>query len=155
MNKFKFVFCVMVMWLMATSSLFAVTLSEEDTVAFNPKDFKIEVSHMQPQAYRSRFLSYGYYLALRNDTAFVHLPYMGRVYQPELTYDGLNFELPISDYKVETSRKGVPIVSFIVRKSFIVYTFQVSVQSNGRTDIYLTPSNAQSIAYDGELKEKK
>lgn len=155
MNRLNIVLGVVMTWLLAAPSLSAMTVSDDDTVTFNPTDFKVEVSHMQPQAYKSRFLSYGYYLALRNDSAFVYLPYMGRVYQPEMNNDGLNFSLPVSDYKVERRKKDVQLVSFMVKKDFIFYRFMVSVQPNGRVDIHLTPSNAQAVSYDGELVEKE
>ena len=154
MNRLNSVLGVIVTWLLSVSSLSAMT-APDDTLAFNPADFKIDVSQMQPQGYKARFLSYGYFLALRNDSAFVYLPYMGKVYQPEMNDDGLNFSLPVSDFKVEKRKKNVQLVSFMVKKDFIFYRFLVSVQPNGRVDVHLTPSNAQAISYDGELVEKE
>ena len=43
-----------------------------------PNSFNVAVTYMMPVSYPARTLSYGYGVALRNDSAFVYLPYMGR-----------------------------------------------------------------------------
>ena len=113
--------------------------------------FKVGVTLMMPVSYPSRTLSYGYSLEVRNDTAWVHLPYMGRVYQPVLDDDGLRFALPVEDYKARTLREGVDRVEFRVRKVPVTYKFTVTLYGRERADIILIPSNAQSISYSGDL----
>ena len=52
----------------------------QDTKPFDADSFNVDVTYMMPVSYPARTLSYGYGVALRNDSAFVYLPYMGRVY---------------------------------------------------------------------------
>lgn len=120
---------------------------------FDPSSFRIDVTHMMPQAYSSRPLSYGFFLEVHNDSAQAYLPYMGRVYQPEFNDDGLQFDLPCKKFKIEDGKKDSRRISFIVQKCFVQYRFQISVWPNGRTDVFLAPSNAQSISYDGYLAD--
>ena len=51
----------------------------QDAKAFDADSFNVAVTYMMPVSYPARTLSYGYGVALRNDSAFVYLPYMGRV----------------------------------------------------------------------------
>lgn len=118
---------------------------------FDPSSFRIDVTHMMPQAYPARPLSYGFFMEVHSDSVQVYLPYMGRVYQPELNDDGLQFDLPYKQFKIEDGRQDSRRISFTVQKSFIQYRFQISVWPNGRADVFLAPSNAQSISYDGDL----
>ena len=99
-------------------------------------------------------MGYGYSLALRNDTVAVHLPYMGVVHQADMENDGLNFERPIETFQTGKGRKGRTLVAFTCRRGIISYLFHLTVFPNGRVDIRLSPSNADSIGYDGELEEK-
>ncbi len=50
----------------------------QDAKAFDADSFNVAVTYMMPVSYPARTLSYGYGVALRNDSAFVYLPYMGR-----------------------------------------------------------------------------
>lgn len=139
-------------------SLFGISLLAGYTLSgvkaqevFDPMAFRIDVTHMIPQAYPSRTLSYGYFLKVHHDSVQVSLPYMGRVYQPEMNDEGLQFDLPYEHLKIEDGRKESKQVCFTVKKSFIQYRFQITVWPNGRADIFLSPSNAQAVSYDGDL----
>ena len=123
----------------------------QETKGFDADSFKVEVTYMMPVSYPGKMLSYGYSVAVRHDSAFVHLPYMGRVYQPVLDDDGLRFALPVEDYKARTLREGVDRVEFRVRKVPVTYKFTVTLYGRERADIILIPSNAQSISYSGDL----
>ena len=52
---------------------------------------------------------------MRNDSAFVYLPYMGRVYQPVMNDDGLRFALPAKDVKTRDVGDKGKRVEFSVR----------------------------------------
>ena len=69
-------------------------------------------------------------------------------------YSGLNFERPIETFQTGKGRKGRTLVAFTCRRGIISYLFHLTVFPNGRVDIRLSPSNADSIGYDGELEEK-
>lgn len=126
----------------------------QDGCPFNPRDFRLNVSQMVPSSYPSKMLSYGYSVTVRNDSAFVYLPYMGRVYRPVLNDDGLNFALPIEKFQVKTLRKGARKIEFSVRKMPVLYKFSLTVYPNGRADIFLLPDNAQGISYLADLDEE-
>lgn len=140
-------------FLMVILSLHGISASAQEENVADTCHFKVNVSQMMPVSYPSRTLSYGFSLELRNDSALVYLPYMGRVYQPVLNDDGLRFALPVKDFKSRTMRKGVQRVEFAVRKVPVTYKFTVTLYGNEKADIMLTPSNAQSISYFGDLAE--
>ncbi len=121
--------------------------------AFDPTSFRIAVHRMLPQQYSPRELSYGYELAVRNDTVFCYLPYVGRIYQPVFDNDGLMFKAPLRDFKqTELKRKAVR-VDFTTSRLNVIYRFRVTVEPDGRCWVRLTPSNGQSVSYEGELSE--
>lgn len=122
-------------------------------VDFNPRRFRLNVSQMQPTSYPSKSVSYGYSVAVRNDSAFVYLPYMGRVYRPILNDDGLNFSLPVDGFKVSEKRKGAQRIEFSVRKQSVRYDFALTVYPNGTADIFLRPDNAQNISYLADVSD--
>lgn len=127
-----------------------VMCGAQESGAFKADSFSVAVSQMMPVSYPSRMLSYGYTVGLRNDSAFVYLPYMGRVYQPALNDDGLRFALPAADISTRRTKQGETRVTFTVRKPPIVYKFTVVAYDNRRADVLLIPSNAQSISYSGD-----
>ena len=122
-----------------------MSVFSQDAKVFDADSFNVAVTYMMPVSYPARTLSYGYGVALRNDSAFVYLPYMGRVYQPAMNDDGLRFALPAKDVKTRDE--------FSVRKVPVVYKFTVTGYESGRADIILIPSNAQSISYSGYWNE--
>ncbi len=121
----------------------------QEAKGFDADSFSVAVTYMMPVSYPARVLSYGYEVALRNDSAFVHLPYMGRVYQPVPDDDGLHFALPAKDIKTRAAGEKGKRVEFSVRKTPVVYKFTVTGYEGGRADVILIPSNAQSISYGG------
>ena len=122
----------------------------QDAKGFVPDSFCVSVTYMMPVSYPSRPVSYGYSVEVRHDSAFVYLPYMGRVYQPVMNDDGLRFALPVEEVKTRTVGKSATRVEFKVRKLPVLYRFTVTAYEGGRADIMLTPSHAQSITYSGD-----
>ena len=88
-----------------------MSVFSQDAKVFDADSFNVAVTYMMPVSYPARTLSYGYGVALRNDSAFVYLPYMGRVYQPAMNDDGLRFALPAKDVKTrdvgDKGKRGV------------------------------------------------
>ena len=111
--------------------------------------FKVGVTLMMPVSYPARMLSFDFSLEVRHDSAFVYLPYMGRVYQPVMNYDGLDFALPLKDFKSKTVGNSAKRVEFRLQKPPVFYKFTITAYDNGKADIILIPSNAQSITYSG------
>lgn len=127
---------------------FGSIVRAQEEAEFNPSCFNVELSLMMPVAYPLKSLSYGYSIGLRNDTAFVCLPYVGRVYQPGFDHDGLTFELPVKQYTV-CVEDGETRVEFRVKKAAAVYRFVVTAYFDGRADVMMVPEHAQSISYSG------
>ena len=123
----------------------------QDTLTIDPQNFRIEVDYMFPRRWSARSLDYGYSLELRNDSVIGHLPYMGVAYQADFDTDGLNFEKPITRYNIKKGKKNRLQIGFFCRKSIVDYQFIVTLFPNGKASIYMNPSNAESISYDGEL----
>lgn len=122
---------------------------------FDPARFRVAVQRMLPQQYSPRDLSYGYGLEVRNDSVFSCLPYVGRVYQPVFDNDGLVFDAPLRDFKQTPLKKGALEVEFTAARRAVTYRFRVTVEPGGRVYVRLTPSNGQSVSYEGELCEEK
>jgi len=109
---------------------------------------------MLPRRWSGRSVMYGYSLELRNDSVFCHLPYLGVAQQADFDTDGLNFEKPITNYNIKKGKKKRLIVEFTCRKSFVDYLFSVTLFPDGDATIYLIPSNADNITYEGELSDE-
>lgn len=114
-------------------------------------DFKSDIDSMTPLAYEPRFGLSDFSLDMRNDSAFVHLPYIGEVYTPTLNNDGLNFEVPCEKLSVKsTKKKDGKIVKFSLKRDIVTYDFTVTLWDGNRIDVFMQPSNAQSCSYSGQ-----
>lgn len=113
--------------------------------------FKADISDMFPMAYSAKTGLTGFSFEMRNDSAFVHLPYIGEVYTPTLNNDGLNFDEPCKDITVNpTKKKDGRKIDFSLRHDIVSYKFSITLWDNNRMDIYMQPSNAQGCNYSGE-----
>lgn len=134
----------------------AMSLGIYAQAEFDPKTFKAEIQEMSPMKYPSRQVSYGYSLELRNDSAFVYLPYMGEVYMPSFDNQGINFQCPYTGMSVRKNKKGTAtLVTFSIHQGTVGYTFKATAYNNGRFYLDMMPSNAQSCSYMGYIKEKE
>ena len=122
--------------------------------AFTPTCFRINVIRMNPMAYPSREVSYGYMLSLKNDSVNLYLPYMGRAYQlPYGGGDGLNFKEPIKNFKYKTTKRGGYKISFETRHEQEIYKFNIVIYpETGSASIDVTPNQRQQISYDARLE---
>lgn len=119
--------------------------------AFDAHRFCVRVHTMLPQQYRSRVLTSPYDLCIHADSVRLHLPYMGRVYRPVPGNDGLDFDTPVTDYKVTPRRKGATRITFGTRHRMVGYDITLDITATGRVSVTLRPDNAQLVRYDGEL----
>lgn len=126
------------------------------TISVNAQkiDFKADINEMMPMSYPARSGLSGFSFEMRNDSAFVHLPYMGEVYNPTYNNDGLNFDEPCSGISIKpTKKKDGQIISFTLRHDIVSYKFDITLWDNNRLDIFMQPSNAQSCDYMGEWEK--
>ena len=125
-------------------------VSAQEARTFDADSFKVAVTYMMPVSYPARMLSFDFSLEVRHDSAFVYLPYMGRVYQPVVNDDGLHFALPVREAKVRPVGDSGTRVEFRVRRTPVYYKFTVTAYDNGKADVMMIPSNAQSVTYSGD-----
>lgn len=119
-------------------------------------EFKADINEMLPMAYQPRTGLSGFSFEMRNDSAFVHLPYMGEVYNPTYCNDGLNFDEPCKELTVKpTKKKDGKMVSFTLKHDIVTYHFNITLWDNNRIDIFMQPSNAQSCNYMGEWEKEE
>lgn len=136
-------------WLCAVVMLFPQAVQAQRP--FDPKDFRVEVHTMFPARYGARLLTGNYRLEMRGDTVGIYLPYMGRVYRPALDNDGLDFEVPVTDFRVKERRKGITRITFRARRKTVVYDFSIDVMREDGVEITLKPDNAELVHYEGRL----
>lgn len=124
------------------------------TVMAQKIEFRADINEMSPMSYPARSGLSGFSFEMRNDSAFVHLPYMGEVYNPTYSNDGLNFDEPCSDLSVKpTKKKDGQIIGFTLKHDIVTYKFNITLWDNNRLDIFMQPSNAQSCNYMGEWEK--
>ena len=99
-----------------------ILLFEAMTTMAQKVEFKADIYEMSPVSYPARAGLSGFSFEMRNDSAFVHLPYMGEVYSPTFSYDGLNFDKPCSEYSVEpTKKEDGQIIVFTLKHDIVTY----------------------------------
>ena len=114
-------------------------------------EFKADINEMSPMSYPARSGLSGFSFEMRNDSAFVHLPYMGEVYNPAYSNDGLNFDELCSALTIKPTKKNDGhIIGFTLKHDIVKYKFNITLWDNNRLDIFMQPSNAQSCNYMGE-----
>ena len=124
------------------------------TVMAQKIEFRADINEMSPMSYPARSGLSGFSVERRNDSAFVHLPYMGEVYNPTYSNDGLNFDGPCSELSVKpTKKKDGQIIGFTLKHDIVIYKFNITLWDNKRLDIFMQPSNAQSCNYMGEWEK--
>ena len=121
-------------------------------------EFTADISSMMPMAYQPQYGLSGFSFAMRNDSVFLHLPYMGQVYNPTYDNEGLNFDEACQDISIKpTKKKNGRKIDLKLKHGFVNYRFQITMWDNNSLDILMQPSNAQSCNYGGiwEVPEKK
>lgn len=118
-------------------------------------EFKADITHMSPMAYPAQAGLTDFSFEMRNDSAFVHLPYIGEVYNPSFNSEGLNFAAPCKDITVKPTKKNDGRrIGFTVKHDVVTYNFNVTLWDGNHIDIFMQPSNAQSCSYMGEWEQK-
>lgn len=118
------------------------------------KDFKIEVNYANPMGGKSIYLSYGYDLTLRNDSAIAYLPYFGRAYTAPYGggEGGIKFSDLMKDYSATPKNKdGEWTIKFKVDTPDYNYEVNMDIYSNGKSTISVNSNQRQSISFNGEM----
>lgn len=141
-------------WRMNTKLIGIMLLLGTMSVNAQKIEFKADINEMSPMSYPARSGLSDFSFEMRNDSAFVHLPYMGEVYNPTYNNEGLNFDAPCVGLTVKpTKKKDGQMIEFSLKHDIVSYRFNVTLWDNNRIDIFMQPSNAQSCNYMGEWEK--
>ncbi|MBR1468511.1 MAG: DUF4251 domain-containing protein [Prevotella sp.] len=115
--------------------------------------FTIEVSYVNPQRMRSRNLSYGYDLQVRNGEVIEsNLPFFGEVRRAEYgSQSGLNFTDKIAQYQSGRLKKDGYFVELVVQRRLEVLFYRIEVFDNGRASVMVNSDNRDSMHFMGEM----
>lgn len=95
-----------------------------------------------------------YFVELLGDSAYVYIPFFGRMYTAAPSYDGTNFDEPYYDLKVTRNKKNTrSTLSFKCKHESFVYNFQLDLYDGNSMRLLVTPNVGQSCSYNGKWKE--
>ncbi len=123
--------------------------------ALSQRDFKISVDRMYTNRGGSKSLSYGYQVAVRNDSLISYLPYFGRAYNiPYGGGKGLNFSERISSYQESQGKNGLRVIDIDLQNEEDTYHYTLEVFDNGSSSITVMSRQRERISYSGEMEFK-
>lgn len=162
MKNVRLLILMGIVLLFGGQSLFAQNKGEKEQLSTEVKEmiegkqFTIDVNRALPMGGNSVNLTSSYSFELKGDSAISYLPYYGRAYSvPYGGGDGLRFEKPIAEYECSYDKKGVANIKFITRTDDDRYRFSIQIYPGGSAYINVSPTNKQSISFQGELAPKK
>lgn len=127
----------------------------EITRKVESKDFTVEMNYANPLRGKHIYLTSGYDLCIKNDSAFAYLPYYGVAYTaPYNSSDGgIKFAEPMSDYVMTPHKKADGWdIRFKVNSRSGVYNLALNVFNNGSTTLSVESYERDMIRFDGMLK---
>ncbi len=116
------------------------------------KDYKIAVNRMNPMRGSSRHLNSDYAITQSGDSIKSYLPYQGEAYSAP--YGGgsvLVFDAPITDYTIQSEKKGTTLIKFKARTPEDTYTYTIKVFKNGSSTVHVSANKRQGISFYGDL----
>ena len=115
--------------------------------------YEISVNRVHPMRSSVLHLTSEYNVRISGDSAYVNLPYFGRVYVASFNEDGgIKLATSIDNYKVENKKGKNYSIDFSAKGSNDVFRFSITVWTNGTASINVTCNNRQGIRYSGEMK---
>lgn len=119
-----------------------------------PAKFHVDINTMEPMRYPSKDVN-GYLFDVRNDTAYVSLPYIGEVFAPDYDSDGLNFRSPMVIKETKILKDGAQSTAFTIDKNGNRFDMRMTAYSNGTFYLDLQPSNGDLCRYVGQWEALK
>lgn len=119
------------------------------------KDFTIVAKFANPTRGSQVYLSSGYDLKIRNDSAFAYLPYYGVAHVAPFnnTESGIKFSEKMLDYVRQPKRKNAGWnIQFNVKTQSSVLYFMLDVYNNGSSSIVVTLFEKDAITFLGEMR---
>jgi len=94
-----------------------------------------------------------YFVELLGDSAYVYLPYFGRM-MGGVSYDGTNFDEPYTDLEVTRNKKDTKsIVRFTCRHESFSYRFTLELWDGNQMSLNIQPTTGSSCHYNGTWEE--
>jgi hypothetical protein len=119
--------------------------------AVQNRHLKISVNQAIPMNHPTIHLTSDYWVDLRNDSAYVYLPYYGRAYSvPYQSNGGFDFAEKRHDDKISFTKKQGYSWQFTVNTIDDHYLFTIWISLNGYASVSVTCNNRQPISYYGE-----
>jgi len=114
--------------------------------------YEITVNRANPMSGMSRYLTSTYSIRISGDSAYIYLPYFGRVYSVPVNGEGgIKVSTTMDNYQADYKDGKNYSISFSTSGTNDTYRFSISLWTNGRASINVTCNNRQPISYLGEL----
>ncbi len=123
------------------------------TEAIAKKQWRIAIQSMSTLRYGSSVVSFGYQVELKGDTLVSYLPYMGDVYMPSFSSDGLNFEAPITSYQESRPKPDLTKIELTTKTREDEYVYIFEIFDNGHANLHVRSRNRDSISFTGDYEE--
>lgn len=138
-----------------SSSKTTPEIISEMTRKVESRDFTISVNYAYPLRMRPVYLTPGYDLQLKKDSAFAYLPYFGVAHTASYgtTDGGIKFAEPMTDYSINPLKKDMGwSIRFKVKAKESVYNVLVTIFVNGISTISVSSFDRDDITFNGEMK---
>ncbi|MCR4764937.1 MAG: DUF4251 domain-containing protein [Bacteroidaceae bacterium] len=116
------------------------------------RHYKIDVSMMNSAMAGSTIMTSDWSLAVRGDTLFSYLPYVGRAYEASYgTTKGLNFTAPILSYQDNGFVKGKRVILLSAKSDEDTFQYRLEILDNGSTSINVIARKRENINFSGDI----
>jgi len=119
------------------------------------KDFTVSVNYANPFRMKPVYLTSGYDLRIKNDSAFAFLPYYGvaQIAPYNSSEGGIKFATLMTKYSITPNKKSNGwIIHFRVNSGQSVLDVSLDVFNNGSTTFTVTSYERDMITFIGEIK---
>jgi len=128
----------------------------EITQKVQVKDYTVIANYANPMRGKQIYLTSGYDLRIKNDSAFAYLPYFGVAYSAPYGggEGGIKFAEPIHEYSVKSNRKSDGWdIHFKIKGKETDYEIYLNIFNNGSSMFTVNSFNRDAITFNGELKQ--
>ncbi len=158
MRKYLMTFAVLALLGCATQQERAeqkAAMQKAVSEAVAKRRWHVDVSSMNALRYGARRVTSDFFLELRGDTLQSYLPYLGQVHLAPMASpsQGLNFEVPVIDYKVDNSKAHVSEIELKVKTQEDMYNYYIELYDTGQAHIRVRSLHRDPISFDGQLEK--
>ena len=156
MRKYLMTFAVLALLGCATQQERAERKAEMQKAvneAVAKRQWHVDVTSMNALRYGAHRVTSDFFLELRGDTLQSYLPYLGQVHVAPMASpsQGLNFEVPVMDYKVNSSKAHVSEIELKVKTQEDMFNYYIELYDTGLAHIQVRSLHRDPISFDGQL----